>query len=129
MDISVLPSLYDMLYIADLIYFDEFGATVTLFRDNDTDKQYLYIWCDNTDTCNRWIVINIDDDTLNKFLNKHISLKNLILNCGNKSLYLVDVNDGLEYETIVAKNVYQLPKSYLPNGNIYYNSDYSLWQY
>lgn len=106
--------------IADLIYFE--GPLLSLFKNNRGDN-YFYYWCDANETHNRWIILRITDKDLNFFVNKKITLTELITKPSDGFVFTVDIDDNLEYHNIFILSPSALPHSYIPQEDSFYESE------
>ncbi len=104
--------------ISDLITYD--GPILSHFQDNE--KDILYLWVDNDETHNRWLLFEVSKDSFVNYLYNEISIKTLIKTNKQDYLLLADINENLEYEfnNLISKDF--LPESYLPTENSYFNS-------
>jgi hypothetical protein len=109
--------LEDLTKAGDLIYFD--GPFLSLFRNQRGDN-YLYYWCDSDQDTNRWLVVRVSDKDLNAYLSKKIPLCNLILERDNPHVLMVDVKDDLTYRDVYLVRPADLPTTYVPSEDSYY---------
>lgn len=105
--------------IADLIYFE--GPLLSLFSDINGEK-YLYYWCDVSDVCNRWLVLRISDKKLDLYLRKKISLRDVIIEPDDGLLHAIDIDQELRLSNVVVVSPKELPESYIPDEDSYYES-------
>ena len=110
--------LGDLELIADLIYLN--GPILSLLRNNKGDY-YLYRWSDVDEQFNRWLVFRITSPDLHLYLEeKEITLRQLILHPVDGFLYMVDIDNDLNYHHVMFVEPANLPTSYLPTENTYY---------
>jgi hypothetical protein len=110
--------LENLVTIADLIYHD--GPILSLLHHPKGDH-YLYCWSDADEQYNRWLIFRVVDKDLQLFLeDKEITLRQLILNPVDGFLYIVDMDDQLNYRHIKLIYPTDLPSSYLPDVDTYY---------
>jgi len=105
--------------IADLLYFD--GPLVSLFEDNEKKTYYLYCWCDADENCNRWLVLRITERQIENYIKGELSLHEIITMA--ESYFLYDINNDIEYENIYSIKLSQLPASYIPDEDSFFNSE------
>jgi hypothetical protein len=110
--------------VADLIYFD--GSLLSYFKDSG-GQHYLYYWCDADDMYNRWLVFRSTQQTLSRFLSKKLSLHDLVLASDPTQMYLVDIDDHLQYAHILKVHLAILPADYLPEVDTYYDASLSVF--
>jgi hypothetical protein len=112
--------LQDLIKLADLIYYD--GPFLSLFRNHE-GKNYLYYWCDSNDICNRWLVFEIDNRTLNSYLSRSQSLHNVIQSATEGSVFSVDIEGDYENHKFLNPrmlSVENIPAEYLPDEESIY---------
>src|SRR5688572_17020448 len=100
--------------VADLIYFD--GPILSHFKD-EFNKDLLFYWVDYNNEVNRWIVIQINEHLLSKYLLKKIPLTNIFNNPINDIFFSLEIGDKLEYRNIVQIFKGDLPGEYMPEDN------------
>jgi hypothetical protein len=98
----------------------------SLFPNKDNDENYyFYYWCDVDDNCNRWLIIRVTKLQIKKYLQAQESLLNIILNPIDNYYFIVDRNIFAYDENIWLVMPYNLPKSYLPTTDSYYDKKLS----
>ena len=107
-----------LIRVDDLIYFD--GPLLSTYKKED-GSLFLILWVDNTDTDNRWCVIPVEDETLTSFLDKEITLRDVINKTENvifKDLYS-EGNELLERQVkkVLVKDI---PEEYMPTNESYF---------
>ena len=110
--------------IADLIYFD--GALLSYYRDNGR-SHYLYYWCDADESYNRWLVVQVGDHTLRRFLARQITLRQLLLRAERTDAYLLDVGSDGQPARILRVELADLPDDYLPADETWYDASLSVF--
>lgn len=113
----------DLTFFVDLIYFD--GPLLSLFNDKE-GHGYIYYWCDIDENYNRRIIFRIDKTKLKSFILMENTLKDLVLNPSGGILYVVDIDDKLEYQNIQVVRPDELPESYVPENDSYYDLEAEL---
>ncbi|MFR0676124.1 hypothetical protein [Dysgonomonas mossii] len=101
--------------ISDLIYFD--GPLLSLYCD-DNNINYLFYWVDVDSEYNRWIIIETDIFTISDYLNKKISLFNILST--KKSIYITDINNNLDFVHTWLIPTINIPENYFPDQNSMY---------
>ena len=115
--------LNDLSKIDDLIYFE--GSLLSNFK-NDGGDNYLFYWCDSDESYNRWLVFRVIEKQLQNYFDKKTSLRELMLELSDGFLYSVDIDDELQYRNIYMMVSQDLPESYLPSPDSYYDFELSL---
>lgn len=114
-----IPFAFDnLIQMSDLIYYD--GPLLSHFISK-SGENYLFYWVDVDETYNRWMFFRIHPNVIQKYLDKKISLKNVILGLEEQYVYFVEVDDESNFlnPRIVALN--ELPEEYLPTDRSFYN--------
>lgn len=104
--------LEDLTWIEDLIYLD--GPLLSHFKSK-SGNDYLYYWCDVDENYNRWLVFEVKN--LNHYLAGRVSLHELITSAD--ILFVVDIDDDLQYQNIRLVESESLPENYLPEIDSY----------
>lgn len=104
--------------IEHLVYYD--GPILSHSIDIN-GKNYMVYWVDRSNLLNRWMIFHVSEKSLLCFLEKKTTLGELL----NKVslVFLVDIDDS--YNKIFIANVNDLPDSYLPEKDYYYELDVS----
>lgn len=110
--------------VADLTYLD--GPLLSLFRDFE-DQNYIYYWCDSDEMCNRWLVFRVTANQFELYIKQNLTLYKLILNAVDSEMYIVDIDGNGNQISIVLTQPEELPKDYLPQGNIRYMPDTTIF--
>ena len=103
--------------IADLIYFD--GPFLSHYVSGKGDD-YLFYWVDKDENDNRWLVLRISLANLQKYIDKELSLRELIETPNDGYLYSVDIDNNINYHNIKLIQPSALPDEYLPETDSYY---------
>ena len=103
--------------IADLIYFE--GPLLSHYVSNKGDD-YLFYWVDKDDCDNRWLVMRVSLQNLQKYMGQEITLRELIDNPNDGYLYSIDVNNDIIYHNVKLVQPSALPEEYLPEKESYY---------
>ncbi len=110
--------LTDLRRVADLIYYD--GPILSHFKNNQGDD-YLYCWSDADEIYNRWLIFRVSRQSLNKYLTRQLSLRELMLNSADRFLHCIDIDDRFQYHHPCLVFPTNLPAIYLPEPDSYYN--------
>lgn len=103
--------------IADLIYFD--GPFLSHYVGEKGDD-YLFYWVDKDENDNRWLVLRVSLANLQKYIDKELSLRELIETPNDGYLYSVDIDNNINYHNIKLIQPSALPEEYLPGADSYY---------
>ena len=103
--------------IADLIFFE--GPLLSHYV-SDKGDDYLFYWVDRDGRDNRWLVLRVSLASLQKYIGKQLSLRELIASPNDGYLYCVDVDDALSYHNVKLVQSSDLPAEYLPDADSFY---------
>lgn len=107
-----------LIRVDDLIYFD--GPLLSTYKKED-GSLFLILWTDNSSTDNRWCVIPVGDETLTSFLDKEITLRDVINKTEDvifKDLY--SEGDKLLERQVKKVLVKDIPEEYMPTSDSYF---------
>jgi hypothetical protein len=107
----------NFIKIADLIYYD--GPLLSHYI-SPKGENYLFYWVDADDVYNRWMVLRVDLQTLQNYLEKKLSLRQVVTLPNDGFVYFVDINDSVEYHNIHVVAPRDIPEDYQPEDNSYY---------
>lgn len=108
----------NFIKVSDLIYFD--GPLLSHFI-SPNGENYLFYWCDVDDVFNRWIILRTDLLTIQKYIDKKISLKEILTQPEDGFVYVADIDDSICYQSIQILLADEIPTEYIPQDNSYYN--------
>lgn len=103
--------------VADLIYFD--GPLLSHYI-SEKGENYLFYWVDADDYANRWIIIRTDIFSIQKYLDKKIPLSSIITSPNDGFVYVVDIDEDVQYNNCKIVPIAQLPEDYTPTDDSYY---------
>ena len=113
--------------IADLICFERPLLSHYVSRKDD---DYLFYWveCDDNDRSalplgsskNRWMVLRVSLASLQKYMAGDVSLLELIGSTNDGYLYLVDVDNDINYHNVKLVQPANLPEDYHPAADSFY---------
>lgn len=108
--------LSKMVRIDTLIYFE--GSLLELYIDRyDHDKYYFCRWVDDDEYKNRWLVYDVDKESLLAFFNKEKCSLDLIKSA--ISIYLFDSNQ--QQNILYEINYHSIPAEYLPERTVFFD--------
>ena len=96
--------------VSDLIYFD--GPLLSHFITPNGDN-YLFYWCDVDDLYNRCII--------QKYIQKNIPLKDIILSPLDGFVYVADIDNDINYQSVQILLSKELPDEYVPCDNSFFD--------
>lgn len=117
--VTVLP-FKEIEKVSDLIEFE--GPILSHFKDK-FGKDILFYWVDVDDDFHRWLVFQVSEVQLYKYLSKRVSLRDVITNPLNDIFYSVEIGEQLEYKNIVQIFKDDLNEKYIPKENSFLKSD------
>lgn len=103
--------------IADLIYFE--GPLLSHYI-SDKGDDYLFYWVERDEQDNRWLALRVSLANLQKYINKELSLRQLIDSPNDGYLYCFDVDNNINYHNVLLVQPADLPADYLPASDSYY---------
>lgn len=114
-------SINDLTKVSDLIYFD--GPLLSHYV-HKSGENYLSYWVDCDDKFQRWLVFKVGITSLQQYVDKRLSLFNVISQLDDGFVYLIDIDEcgNATQPTIIFLD--QLPDDYFPYEDSYY--DFSL---
>ncbi|MCR5568517.1 MAG: hypothetical protein K6G31_04500 [Paludibacteraceae bacterium] len=115
--IPVNVDLKGMTRVVDLIYYD--GPLLSQYINKNGDN-YLFYWVDCDETYNRWIVVRTTGLLINKYIEKEVTLYDVITNPCDGFVYSVDVDSDVNYTNVRIVEVKALPDDYKPRKKSYY---------
>lgn len=115
---ALLKDFSSFIKVSDLIYFD--GPLLSHFI-SPNGENYLFYWCDVDDLQNRWIIFRTDLLTIQNYVEKKISLKEIITHPTDDFVYIVDIDDELHYNHVQLLLANEIPAEYIPQNNSYFD--------
>ena len=106
--------------MGDFLYYE--GPLLSHFIDkNNPNDHYFYRWVDFDDAGHRWLIFKASDKDIKAFLNKNMSLWQMITQ--KSTVTLVDFDDDLNKKQILVVAVSELPNTYLPSEKSYFQEE------
>lgn len=111
-------SINDLTKVSDLIYFD--GPLLSHYV-HKSGENYLSYWVDCDDKFQRWLVFKVGITSLQQYVDKRLSLFNVISQLDDGFVYLIDIDEcgNATQPTIIFLD--QLPDDYFPYEDSYYD--------
>ncbi len=88
---------------------------------SDKGENYLFYWVDTDEQFNRWMFFRVDLISLQSYLNKKVTLYNLIKNQTEGLVYFVDIDADVKYHNSKLSLVEDIDTLYLPDEDSYYD--------
>src|SRR2546423_618764 len=114
---TAVHSLAALRRQTDLIRYD--GPVLSLF-ENAEGEPYLFLWCDLDEVANRWLIARVTRERLVRYLDRRLSLRDLILSPADGYLFVADILADRTYRTVRIAAPEHLPSSYLPEADSFY---------
>lgn len=83
-------SINDLTKVSDLIYFD--GPLLSHYV-HKSGENYLSYWVDCDDKFQRWLVFKVGITSLQQYVDKRLSLFNVISQLDDGFVYLIDIDE------------------------------------
>lgn len=114
---DILFDFSKFIKVSDLIYFD--GPLLSHYM-SDKGENYLFYWVDVDEMYNKWIIIRTDIFSIQKYLDKKISLFSIITQPNDGYVYIVDIDNDINYHNIKLVSANDLPEDYIPAKDSFY---------
>ncbi len=112
------PPPADTYPVKSLIYYD--GVFLEHYRRPSTNDTYLYYWVDCDTTVNRWMILRVAPDTVQRLTNAEIALDHVIPGlCLDGFVCIADKNNDLEVTQSLQVELADIPLSYRPKSGSY----------
>ena len=108
----------NLIQMSDLIYYD--GPLLSHFVSKAGDD-YLFYWVDVDEEFNRWMFFRTNTTIIQSYLDKKISLRDIILGLNERFVYIVEVDDDSNFLNTRIVSLSSLPEEYLPTQHSYYS--------
>ena len=87
---------------------------------SDNNEDYLFYWVESDDTYNRWLVYKTNNYFLRNFFQQKMNHQDLLQLAVDGFVYVIDINDDLDYENIIITPTENIPLSYFPPKDSFY---------
>lgn len=84
-------------------------------------KHFLYYWSDADEAINRWMIIPVRADQYRDFVERRMTLLDLIRNADGGYVMLLDMDNELQKRNLSLLSAKSLPEAYLPDREYYYS--------
>lgn len=102
---------------SDLIYFD--GPLLSHFMDEYGDN-YLMYWLEADGKYNRWMIIRTSITQIQNYIEKKITLREVILHPCDSFVWITDIDDALDCHNTQCVPLNMIPEAYLPEKDSLY---------
>ncbi len=103
--------------VSDLIYYE--GPLLSHYV-SPAGENYLFYWVDSDDKYNRWLVVRTDENTIEKYVSGQVSLHSVITKPNDGFVYMVDIDNDIQYHNIKVLPPTEFPDDYLPDEDSFY---------
>ena len=104
--------------ISDLIYFD--GPLLSHYM-SEKGENYLFYWVDVDDSANRWLIIRTDIFSIQKYIDRKISLYEIIKQPNDGFVYMVDIDENATCLQCKLIQVIDIPEDYIPTLDSFFD--------
>jgi hypothetical protein len=103
--------------VRDLIVHEQ--AYLSHWR-SDTGEHYLEMWCDKANDFERWLLFQVDDKSLQSYIEKRTTLKDIISHPRDGFLYVLDRQAKSAEPIVQIISPTLVPSVYIPAADSYY---------
>jgi hypothetical protein len=107
--------------IGDLDYFE--GPSLSLFKSEEDNSIYLFDWVDCDKDAHRWLVYAVSPQQFTQFITLELSRYDLVFS--EKKVNIVDLTSDFMLLQAYSVTISDLPQTYLPNKNSFFNPNES----
>jgi hypothetical protein len=121
-----IPDFKKFEKIRDLIWFD--GPLVSHFISPE-DTDYVFYWSDldKDKGIDKWIITPVNEHTIERYIERQVTLKDLMLGTLNGIAFSADVDKNHNYCEVYAFSIDTIDPSYLPEDDTY--NDFEIIDY
>jgi len=102
----------------DLIEYN--GPLLSLYYNKKGDY-YLFYWTDSDDECNKWMILRVDLNTLRKYIDGEITLRQVILEPADNFVWFIDLDSNMNVKNTLCVSMEDIPQGYLPSTDSYFD--------
>lgn len=99
------------------------GPVLSHFK-KDNIEDYFMFWVDANEKYNRWLLFEVNTESLSKYFSKEITLYDILYTNRDNVVYIIDIDDDINYKRVLLTQVDKLPQEYLPGRNSFYSEKY-----
>jgi len=113
-----IPDFKSFDKIRDLIWFD--GPLVSHFTSPD-NTAYVFYWSDldSDKGIDRWIITPVNEYLIDRYIERHITLKELMLKTLNGIAFSAEIDKDDNYFDVYAFSIHTIDPAYLPEDDTY----------
>ena len=101
---------------------EEFDGPLLVESQSEDGEKFLYHWCDREKDVTRWLVVRTPMQFLTQYLVGVVTLRDLIIKCRDKFVYLLDIDRQNEVRNTFYTSITYLPKEYIPTEQSHYDA-------
>lgn len=101
------------------------GPVLSEFRATSGDT-YLYLWCDQDDKVNRWLVFRVPERDLIRYTHKAITLRKLVEHPSDGYYFIVDTDKDGQSRSVAIAQRSEVPEGYLPGAQSFHEPELSV---
>jgi len=102
------------------------GPVLSLYRDGD-ENMFLRFWSSHDDELNRWLIVPVTIDQLNAYLDRKISLREVLLHPEGDAVMILDTDEEQVPTKLTLLQASEIPSNYLPREDSYYSFQHKLY--
>jgi hypothetical protein len=109
---------FTLMKVNDLLFYE--GPILSYFT-NEYGWDFFMYWCDNDDNFNRWLLFRVDKQQLRDFFLRKETLFQLIKHNSQGFIYIIDIDENIEYTNKKIVSINNIPKNYFPSVHSFYD--------
>lgn len=121
-----IPDFKVFQKVSDLIWFE--GPLVSHFL-SPNNEDYIFYWsdADKNERTDKWIITPVSEYIINQYINRQITLKDMMLKTINGIAFFADVDENNNYMNVYAFSIDSIDSDYLPEDDTY--NDFEIVDY
>jgi hypothetical protein len=108
----------DFYKVSDLIFFE--GPILSHYINNNGEN-FLFHWADLEGDINRWLCFRVSLINIHEYLERKISLYDLLYVKSEKVIYVIDVDQDLKVISAIITERDKISEEYMPSKRSYYS--------
>ncbi len=113
--IPLFPTQFKKL--GDLLYYE---GPLFSHLVNEKNEDFLMKWCGQHGQFNRWLLVKTNEEILYRYFKREIADIDLFLKNPDGFAYVIDIDNDIEWRSILLTAVADLPEEYLPERDAFY---------
>jgi hypothetical protein len=106
---------------ADLIEMD--GPLLSLYQNKQGDC-FLFYWLDADASCNRWMIVRIQPNSLLQYLHHSATLRQVIFEAPDSFVWIADMTRNGEWTHVQCVAINDVPEDYLPGEESFFEFEH-----